>query len=49
MTMNNKGEDFTIKGNSKNIAARVQQDLIALSANQPIEIYDVEMTIKSYS
>jgi phosphate starvation-inducible PhoH-like protein len=45
--MNNKGEDFTIKGENKHIAARVLQDLIALSTSQPIEIYDVEMAIKA--
>jgi hypothetical protein len=42
-----KGEDFTIKGENKHIAARVLQDLIALSTSQPIEIYDVEMAIKA--
>ncbi|SHN93162.1 Phosphate starvation-inducible protein PhoH, predicted ATPase, partial [bacterium endosymbiont of Bathymodiolus sp. 5 South] len=47
VTMNNKGEDFTIKGENKHIAARVLQDLIALSTSQPIEIYDVEMAIKA--
>jgi copper(I)-binding protein len=34
VTMNNKGEDFTIKGENKHIAARVLQDLIALSASE---------------
>jgi phosphate starvation-inducible PhoH-like protein len=29
--MNNKGEDFTIKGENKHIAARVLQDLTTLS------------------
>ncbi|VVM27472.1 Phosphate starvation-inducible protein PhoH, predicted ATPase [uncultured Gammaproteobacteria bacterium] len=47
--MNNKGEDFTIKGENKHIAARVLQDLTALSTSQPIEIYDVEMAIKACS
>jgi phosphate starvation-inducible PhoH-like protein len=47
--MNNKGEDFTIKGENKHIAARVLQDLTALSTSRPIEIYDVEMTIKACS
>jgi phosphate starvation-inducible PhoH-like protein len=37
--MNNKGEDFTIKGENKHIAARVLQDLTALSTSRPIEIY----------
>jgi phosphate starvation-inducible PhoH-like protein len=47
--MNNKGEDFTIKGENKHIAARVLQDLTTLSTSRPIEIYDVEMTIKACS
>ena len=47
--INNKGEDFTIKGENKHIAARVLQDLTALSTSRPIEIYDVEMTIKACS
>jgi phosphate starvation-inducible PhoH-like protein len=47
--INNKGEDFTIKGENKHIAARVLQDLTALSTSQPIEIYDVEMAIKACS
>jgi phosphate starvation-inducible PhoH-like protein len=33
--MNNKGEDFTIKGENKHIAARVLQDLTALSTSRP--------------
>jgi phosphate starvation-inducible PhoH-like protein len=36
--MNNKGEDFTIKGENKHIAARVLQDLTALSTSRPILI-----------
>jgi phosphate starvation-inducible PhoH-like protein len=34
---------------NKHIAARVLQDLTALSTSRPIEIYDVEMTIKACS
>lgn len=45
--IDNKGEDFTIKGNNQHIAARVLQDLVALSATQPVTIYDVEMAIKA--
>jgi phosphate starvation-inducible PhoH-like protein len=36
-------------GENKHIAARVLQDLTALSTSRPIEIYDVEMTIKACS
>jgi CTP synthase (UTP-ammonia lyase) len=34
--MNNKGEDFTIKGENKHIAARVLQDLTTLSTSRPM-------------
>jgi phosphate starvation-inducible PhoH-like protein len=49
VVINNKGEDFVIKGDNKHIAARVLQDLVVLSANQNIKIHDVEMGIKTYS
>lgn len=49
VTINNKGEDFTLQGDNKHVAARVLQDLVALSKSQTIEIHDVEMTIKVYS
>lgn len=47
--INNKGEDFTLQGDNQHIAARVLQDLLALSDSKPIEIHDVEMAIKVYS
>lgn len=47
--INNKGEYFTIKGNNQHIATRVLQDLVSLSATQPVTIYDVEMAIKACS
>ncbi|WXT99686.1 MAG: PhoH-like protein [Catillopecten margaritatus gill symbiont] len=49
VTINNKGEEFTIQGDSKHTAARVLQDLVAMSRTQNIEIHDVEMAIKVYS
>ncbi len=47
--INNIGEDFTLQGDNQHIAARVLQDLLALSDSKSIEIHDVEMAIKMYS
>ncbi|MDC9715150.1 MAG: PhoH family protein [Gammaproteobacteria bacterium] len=47
--ISNKGEDFVIQGDNQHIAARVLQDLAALSNSQTIEIHDVEMAIKACS
>ena len=47
--INNKAENFIIQGNNKQIAARILQDLAALSNTQSIELRDVEMAIKTYT
>ena len=49
VSINNKGEDFTIQGDNKHVASRILQDLAALARVQNIEIHDVEMTIKAYT
>ncbi|KAA0445212.1 MAG: PhoH family protein [Candidatus Thioglobus sp.] len=49
VVINNKGDNFTLKGDNKHIAAKVLQDLVALSKSQNISISDIEMAIKTYS
>ncbi|ALE52872.1 PhoH [Candidatus Thioglobus autotrophicus] len=47
--INNKGEEFVIRGDNKHLAARILQDLSALSQTQTIEVHDVEMSLKAYT
>jgi len=47
VVINNKGADFSITGNSAALAAKVLEDLLALSSKQTIGLHDLEMCIKA--
>lgn len=47
VSINNKGVDFTITGDSAPLAAEVLRDLVMLSSAQTINISDVEMCLKT--
>lgn len=45
--INNKGGDFTIIGDSEQLATQILQDLLTLSNNQSLNINDIQMCIKT--
>ncbi|CAC9602821.1 Phosphate starvation-inducible protein PhoH, predicted ATPase [uncultured Gammaproteobacteria bacterium] len=47
--INNKAEEFVIRGESQHLAARILKDLCVLARSQSISIHDVEMSIKAYT
>ena len=47
--INNKGQEFVIRGDNKHLATRILQDLSVLAKTQSIGVHDVEMSLKAYT
>ena len=47
--INNKGQEFVIRGDNKHLATRILQDLSVLAKTQSIGAHDVEMSLKAYT